>query len=100
MAGIRYLTGLVPFVGEFAEDPEGGRRLSLQLMSEDQAKEAFDAHKEQIGGDIVKMKDEIQQIIQEAKLASEPAAVEEELVVPEAAEMPDLVETSEALEEA
>lgn len=90
VAGIRYLTGLVPFVGEFAEDAEGGRRMSLQLMSEDEARVAFDAHKERIGGDIAKMKDEIQVIIQEAKLDSEASVSEEEIEIPEVAETPEI----------
>jgi hypothetical protein len=99
VAGIRYLTGQVPYVGEFADHPEGGRRVSLQLMSTDEAKVAFDGHKEQIGGDIVKMKEEIQLIIQEAKLDSESAA-EGEPAMPEPPEMVETPEVPETSEEA
>ena len=81
VAGIRYLTGQVPFFGDFLEDPEGGRQLSLQLMSTDQAKVAFDGHKEQIGGDLARMKEEIQLIIQDARAGTEASVPEEEVVV-------------------
>jgi len=91
VAGIRYLTGQVPFVGDLAEDPEGGRRLSLQLMSTDQAKYAFDEHKEQIGGDIVRMKEEIQIILQEAGAGTEATVLEEEGVTEEEFEVSDEV---------
>jgi len=93
VAGIRFLTGQVPFLGDFSEDPEGGRRLSLQLMSTDQAKEAFDEHKELMGGDIVRMKEEIQIIIQETRAGTEASVPEEEQQ-----EAPD--EEQEASEEA
>ncbi len=81
VAGIRYLTGQVPFLGDFSEDPEGGRQLSLQLMSTDEAKVAFEEHKEQIGGDLARMKEEIQIIIQEAKAESDASVPEEEVEV-------------------
>lgn len=83
VAGIRYLTGQVPFLGDFSEDQEGGRQLSLQLMSTDQAKVAFDEHKEQIGSDLTRMKDEIQTIIQEAKAETEASVPEVEVEVSE-----------------
>ena len=92
VAGIRFLTGQVPFLGDFSEDPEGGRRLSLQLMTTGQAKEAFDEHKELIGGDVARMKEEIQAIIQEARAGTEASVPEEEQEAPE--------EEQEASEEA
>jgi hypothetical protein len=82
VAGIRFLTGKVPFVGEIAEDEEGGRRLSFSLVPPDRAKELFDEQKEQIGGDIVKMKEEIQAIIEEAKADAEGSAPEQGFEAP------------------
>ena len=99
VAGIRYLTGQVPFVGELAEDSEGGRRMSLQLMSTDEARVAFEGHKEQIGGDIIKMKEEIQLIIEDAKLSSESATADEEPEIPEAPEAVEMPESPEASEQ-
>ena len=67
VAGIRFLTGLVPFLENIAEDEEGGRHLSLQLVSPEQAKELYYEHKEQMVGEIAWMKDEIQAIVEEAR---------------------------------
>lgn len=77
VAGVRFLTGQVPFLGSIAEDEAGARQLSLVLMPPDQAKELFDEHKDRIGGEIAWMKDEIQAIIEEAKAEAETAAAEE-----------------------
>jgi hypothetical protein len=67
VAGIRLVTGMVPFLGEVSVDEEGGRALSLRLVPPDQVGDLYAGHKEQIGGDLVRMKDEIQAIIEEAK---------------------------------
>lgn len=81
VAGIRFLTGQVPFLGGFAVDEEGARQLSLRLMSPEQARVAFEEHKDEIGGDLAWMKDEIQAIIQEAQASADASVqeVEEEL---------------------
>jgi hypothetical protein len=75
VAGIRLVTGMVPFLGEVSVDEEGGRALSLRLVPQDQVGDLYAGHKEQIGGDLVKMKDEIQAIIEEAQ--SRQAGAEE-----------------------
>jgi hypothetical protein len=75
VAGIRLVTGMVPFLGEVSVDEEGGRALSLRLVPPDQVGDLYAGHKEQIGGDLVKMKDEIQAIIEEAQ--SRQAGAEE-----------------------
>jgi hypothetical protein len=67
VAGIRLVTGMVPFLGEVSEDEAGGRALSLRLVPPEQVGDLYAGHKEQIGGDLVKMKDEIQAIIEEAQ---------------------------------
>jgi hypothetical protein len=76
VACIRLVTGMVPFLGEVLVDEEGGRALSLRLVPPDQVGDLYAGHKEQIGGDLVKMKDEIQAIIEEAQ--SRKAGPEEE----------------------
>jgi hypothetical protein len=83
VAGVRFLTGKVPFLGHAWDDEESGRHLSFKLVAPDQVQELFDEQKEQIGGDIVKMKDEIQAIIEEAK-AKAVAQQESEGSAPEA----------------
>jgi hypothetical protein len=67
VAAIRLVTGMVPFLSEVTVDEEGGRALSLRLVPPDQVGDLYSGHKEQIGGDLVKMKDEIQAIIEEAQ---------------------------------
>ena len=67
VAGIRLVTGMVPFLGEVSMDEEGGRALSLRLVPPEQVGDLYAVHKEQIGGDLGKMKDEIQAIIEEAQ---------------------------------
>ena len=67
VAGIRLVTGLVPFLGEVSVDEAGGRALSLRLVPPEEVADLYAGHKEQIGGDLVKMKDEIQAIIEEAQ---------------------------------
>jgi hypothetical protein len=67
VAGIRLVTGMVPFLGEVSVDEEGGRVLSLRLVLPDEVGDLYAGHKEQIGGDLVKMKAEIQAIIEEAQ---------------------------------
>jgi hypothetical protein len=74
VAGIRFLTGRVPFLGDISEDEEGGRQLALQLVSPEEAQELYYGHKEKIGGELIWMKDEIQTIIQEAKAEGEAEA--------------------------
>jgi hypothetical protein len=67
VAAIRLVTGMVPFLGEVSVDEAGGRALSLRLVPPDQVGDLYAGHKEGIGGDLVKMKDEIQAIIEEAQ---------------------------------
>lgn len=67
VAGVRLITGKVPFLGHIWEDEDGGRRLSLKLVSPEQAKDLFTEQKDQIGGDIAKLQTEIKAIIEESK---------------------------------
>jgi len=76
VAGVRLLTGKVPFLTSI-EDKEGERRLSLALISQEEAGSLFQEQKEQIGGDVARMKAEIQAIIEEARAEAQEAAPEE-----------------------
>ena len=76
----RFVAGRVPVPPHVSESEGGTRRLSLVLMPPEQAKEAYDVHKEKIGGDLVKMKNEIQAIIEEAQGKAEAAPEPEEKV--------------------
>ena len=77
VAGIRLLTGKVPFLDHVWEDEEGERHLSFKLVSPDQVGDLFAEQKEQIGGELGKMKAEIQAIIEEAKANAQTAGQEE-----------------------
>jgi hypothetical protein len=46
VAGIRLVTGMVPFLGEVSVDEEGGRALSLRLVPPDQVGDLYAGHKE------------------------------------------------------
>ena len=67
VAGIRLVTGMVPFLGKVSVDEEGRRALSLRLVPPDQVGDLYAGHKEQIGGDLGKMKAEIEAIIEKAQ---------------------------------
>jgi hypothetical protein len=77
VAGIRFLTGRVPYLGSISEDEDGGRRLSLSLMTPEEVKEQFEEQKVLIGGELGKMRDEIQAIIEEAQVEAAEATNEE-----------------------
>ena len=85
VAGIRFFTGQVPFLGDISEDEEGRRHRSFGLVSLDQAKVLFGEQKVQIGSEISQMKAEIQAIIEEARAEAEGAALEESQEPPAAA---------------
>ncbi|MFC2036777.1 hypothetical protein ACFLYD_02240 [Chloroflexota bacterium] len=71
VAGIRLLTGRVPFPSPGEEDEEGERQLSVALVSPEQASELFSQQREQIGEDLGKLQTEIGAIIREAKAEAE-----------------------------
>lgn len=74
VAGIRLLTGKVPFLGQVWEDEEGGRHLSFRLVPPEQVGELFAEQKEEIGGEIAKMQAELKVIIEEARAEAQTAA--------------------------
>ena len=74
VAGVRMLTGKVPFLSP-VQDESGEQQLVLKLVSEEEVGPLFEEQKEKIGGDLGKMQAEIQAIIEgvqaEAKAAAE-----------------------------
>jgi hypothetical protein len=81
VAGVRLLTGKVPFLTP-EEDDEGEELLSISLVPEDQVGELFEEQKGKIGGDLQKMLAEIKAIIEEAKAGAEgPVEVDVEVDV-------------------
>jgi hypothetical protein len=76
VAGIRLLTGKVPFLGQAWEDEEGARHLSFRLVPPEQVGELFAEQKEEIGGEIAKMQAELKVIIEEARAAAPTTASE------------------------
>jgi len=77
VAGIRLLTGQVPFPTLAGDAGEGKRNLSLSLVPPDAAEEMFAEQKEQISGELAGLKAEIQAIIAEAKAEAVEEAEEE-----------------------
>lgn len=75
VAGLRLLTGKMPFLS-----PQGGeeeRYLTLSLVPPEEAQERFAEQKEQIGGEFSRLRDEIQAILQDARADSEEIVLEE-----------------------
>jgi hypothetical protein len=66
VAGVRLVTGKVPFLGHTYED-ETGRHLSFKLVAPEKAQELFTEHKGRIEADLSGMQTEIKAIIEEAK---------------------------------
>jgi hypothetical protein len=67
VAGVRMVTGKVPFLSHTWDDEEGGRHLSFKLVPPDEVGTLFAEQKKTIGNDLVKMQAEIKAIIQEAR---------------------------------
>jgi signal transduction histidine kinase len=75
VAGIRLLTGKMPFLS-----PQGGeeeRYLTLTLVAPEEAQERYAEQKEQIGGELGRLRTEIQSILQEARAETEEIVLEE-----------------------
>lgn len=66
VAGVRLVTGKVPFLGHTYEDEEG-RHLSFKLVAPEQAQELFTEHKGRIGDDLGGLQAEIKAIFEEAR---------------------------------
>jgi hypothetical protein len=66
VGGVYLVTGKVPFLGHIYED-EAGRRLSLKLVSPEEAQDLAVTYKEQFGDDWARMQEQIRALSQEAK---------------------------------
>jgi hypothetical protein len=75
VAGLRLLTGKMPFLSP--QEGEEERYLTLSLVPPEEAQERFAEQKEQIGGEFSRLRDEIQAILQEARAETEEIVLEE-----------------------
>ena len=67
--GVRFLTGKMPFL-KLSDEEDEERRLSLELVEQDQAQELFEAEKEKIMSDLGSFRDEMKALIEESKAAA------------------------------
>ena len=74
--GVRFLTGKMPFLK--LSDEEDDRRLSLELVEEEQAQELFEAEKEKVMTELGGFAEEMKALIEEAKATAEEAEEAEE----------------------
>jgi len=86
VAGVRLLTGRVPFLSLNRDAGDGQRRLELDLVGPDEVGELFQVQKEQITGELGELQAEIKSIIEEARAqaqteAGEPGVVEVEVEI-------------------
>ena len=76
VAGVRFLTGRVPFL-RLGEDPETDeRRLSLELVPTDEVEELFAVEKEKVMDDLGGLRDQIKTMIEEARASERAEEVE------------------------
>jgi Spy/CpxP family protein refolding chaperone len=80
VAGVRLLTGRVPFLSLNRDTEDGQRRLELELVAADQVEELFQAQKEQISTELGDLQAEIRSIIEEAQADGEAQSDEPEVV--------------------
>ena len=88
VAGIRLLTGKMPFLSP--QEGEEERYLTLTLVPPEEAQARFAEQREQIGGELAQLRTEIQNMLQQARAEAEEIVLEETEQV--------LEETEEALE--
>jgi hypothetical protein len=80
VAGVRLLTGRVPFLSLNRDADDGQRRLELELVAADQVEELFQAQKEQITNELGDLQAEIRSIIEEARAEGEAQSEEPDIV--------------------
>jgi len=76
VAGVRLITGKMPFLNLVEDEGEAERHLALALMPPERAEELFAEQRKQIGDEISRLRSEIQAIGQEAKAEARGAALE------------------------
>ena len=76
VAGVRFLTGRMPFL-RLSEDPEANeRRLSLELVPTDEVEELFAVEKEKVMDDLGGLGEQIKTMIEEARAKDRAAKTE------------------------
>lgn len=75
VGGIRLLTGKMPYLS--AADVEGERKVCINLMSPEGARDAFARDKAEIGGQFEHMRSEIQSIIEQARVEARQSVIDE-----------------------
>jgi hypothetical protein len=73
--GVRFLTGKMPFL-KLSDDED--RRLSLELVEQDQAQELFEVEKEKVMTELGGFAEEMKALIEEAKATVEEIEEAEE----------------------
>ncbi|NIV40041.1 MAG: hypothetical protein GWN58_64755 [Anaerolineae bacterium] len=73
--GVRFLTGKMPFL-KLSDDEE--RRLSLELVEEEQAQELFEVEKEKVMAELGGFAEEMKALMEEAKATVEEIEEAEE----------------------
>ena len=76
VAGVRLITGKMPFLNLVEDGAEGERHLAVALLPPERAEELFAEQRKQIGDEISRLKSEIQAIVQEARLDAQEVALE------------------------
>jgi hypothetical protein len=74
--GVRFLTGKMPFLK--LSDQDEDRRLSLELVEQDQAQELFEVEKEKVMTELSGFAEEMKALIEQAKAAAEEVEEAEE----------------------
>lgn len=74
--GVRFLTGKMPFL-KLSDEDEEERRLSLELVEQDQAQDLFEVEKEKVMSDLGSFRDEMKALIEESKAAGAEVSVDE-----------------------
>ncbi|MFN2290237.1 MAG: hypothetical protein ACK2UC_03490 [Anaerolineae bacterium] len=76
VAGVRLITGKMPFLDLVEDEGEGERHLAVALLPPERAEELFTEQRKQIGDEISRLKSEIQAIVQEARLDAQETTLE------------------------
>jgi uncharacterized membrane protein len=76
VAGVRLITGKMPFLNLEEDEAEGERHLSVALLAPDRAEELFAEQRKQISDEISRLRSEVQAIVQEARREAKEAALE------------------------
>jgi hypothetical protein len=74
VAGVRLLTGRMPFLSLGQKGDAGERQLAVELVPPDEVEARFEVQKEQITSELGVLKEEIQSIIEQARAEGEQAA--------------------------